>query len=144
MALWAKLKFWQKAPALQENIVRGKIGEDAAREFLRQKGLKFLAANFAGAQGEIDLIFRDGPSLVFVEVKTRTGEGRTRPGRAVDLQKKKALVRTAREYLRMLDEPRAPFRFDIVEVILENDRPIEIRHIQQSFTSQNLWRRRRP
>jgi putative endonuclease len=142
MALWAKLAFWRRTLPLQEHLERGRIGEQAAREYLEAKGWKFLIANYAGSRGEIDLIFRDGNCLVFVEVKTRTGEGMTRPGKAVDRDKKQAIARTAREYIRKLDDPRVPYRFDIVEVILENDEVIEIRHIQQSFTTENLWRRK--
>jgi putative endonuclease len=46
---------------------------------LRRQGLKFLAANFRSEHGEIDLIFRDGDCLAFVEVKTRSSEEWARP-----------------------------------------------------------------
>jgi hypothetical protein len=50
----------------------GALGERAAKKHLKQRGLKFLAANFRSDRGEIDLVFRDDDCLVFVEVKTRS------------------------------------------------------------------------
>jgi putative endonuclease len=134
MALWAKLRFWEPAPE-PTHLSRGSRGETAAREFLQRKGLKFLTANFAGKRGEVDLIFRDGDCLVFVEVKTRSGEGWTRPSRAVDARKRRAIVRTATDYLRLLDNPRVAYRFDVIEVLLEGENVREIRHLENSFNS---------
>jgi putative endonuclease len=102
---------------------------------LRRKGLKYLTANFAGKRGEVDLIFRDGECLVFVEVKTRSSEGWTRPSRAVDARKRRAIYRTATDYLRLLDNSRVPYRFDVIEVLLDGEQVREIRHIENSFNS---------
>ena len=52
-----------------EHLRRGRMGERAAKQELKKAGLKFLYANFRGEAGEIDLIFRDKRTLVFVEVK---------------------------------------------------------------------------
>lgn len=134
MALWSKLKFWNKAP-IPEHLTRGTLGESAACDFLRRKGLKYLTANFAGKRGEVDLIFRDGECLVFVEVKTRSSERWTRPSRAVDARKRRAIYRTATDYLRLLDNPPVPYRFDIIEVLLDGEQIREIRHIKNSFNS---------
>lgn len=132
MALWEKLAFW-KTVAKPRHLQHGTLGENAARKFLEEKGLKFLTANFAGKRGEIDLIFRFGACLVFVEVKTRSGHGWTRPSRAVTAVKRKALFRTAADYLRLLDNPEVAFRFDIVEVLLEEGVVLEVRHIENAF-----------
>lgn len=105
--------------------------------------MKFLLGNFSTPRGEIDLIFRDGDCLVFVEVKTRSSEDWTRPAKAVDLRKKKALARAAAAYMRKLDDPRVRYRFDVVEVLLENGEVREIRHLENSFNTQNLWKPRR-
>src|SRR5262245_54833346 len=118
MALWEKLKFWEQPPE-PSHLKRGSRGEEAARDFLKGKGLKVLTANFAGKRGEVDLIFRDGQCLVFVEVKTRSLGGWTRPSRAVDARKRRAIFRTATDYLRLLDNPRVAYRFDVVEVLME-------------------------
>lgn len=106
---------WKRLP-LPFHLRRGREGEDAARRHLSERGLVFLTANYRTLRGEIDLIFRDGACLVFVEVKTRSTHAWHRPARAVDARKRRALSRVALEYLRELAEPRVPVRFDVVEV----------------------------
>jgi putative endonuclease len=132
MALWEKLKFWSR-PARPEHLLRGSLGERAARDFLSAQGMKFLTANFASRRGEIDLVFRDENCLVFVEVKTRSEGGWTRPARAVDDRKKKALARTASDYLRMLEDSQVVYRFDVVEVLLKDGKVSDVRHLRNSF-----------
>jgi putative endonuclease len=131
--LFAKLKMCFAGPAKPEHLRRGELGEHAAKKFLRQAGLKFLMANFRSRHGEIDLIFRDGDGLVFVEVKTRSSEAWTRPAAAVDARKRRLLSQTALDYLRRLDNPPVKFRFDIVEVLLADGAVREIRHLPNAF-----------
>jgi putative endonuclease len=146
VALWSKLKHWFGAGEIESrpvHLARGSLGETAARDFLQDAGLKFLTANFSCKEGEIDLIFRDGETLVFVEVKTRTAGGRTRPSRAVDDRKRRALIRTANQYFKMLKDLPAPYRFDVVEVLLVDGKVSEVRHNRNSFHSKMIQRRRR-
>jgi len=131
--LWAKLRARLAGPARPEHLRRGRLGERAARRYLRQQGLKFLTANFRSPRGEIDLIFRDADCLVFAEVKTRSSEEWTRPAAAVDARKRRLLSLTALDYLRLLKNPRVKFRFDIVEVLLAEGAVREIRHLPNSF-----------
>ena len=123
-----------------EHLRRGELGERAAKEFLARAGLKFLAANFRSEHGEIDLIFRDADCLVFIEVKTRSSEGWTRPAAAVDGRKKKLLSQTALDYLRLLKNPEVKFRFDIVEVLLTDGAVREIRHLPNTFSLSKPYR----
>lgn len=83
--------------------------------------------------GEIDLVCRDraADALVFVEVKTRSGEDFGRPFEAVDRKKRRRIVSGAMAWLRMLDSPDITFRFDVVEVIA-GDR-LEVRIIENAF-----------
>ena len=129
MALWAKLKFWRKGdePLTHRH---GRLGELAAKKFLKGKGYKFLLANFKGPDGEIDLIFRDGDCLVFAEVKARSSETWARPAAAVDARKRKALRTTAQQYIRLLPSAELKYRFDIVEVLLSDGGVSEVRHIE--------------
>lgn len=117
-----------------EHLRRGRLGEEAARQYLQDAGLKFLTANFRGDRGEIDLVFRDRDCLVFVEVKTRSSETWTRPAAAVNARKRRLLSQTALEYLRRLREPEIKIRFDIVEVLLAEGEVREIRHLPQTFS----------
>ena len=116
-----------------EHLRRGRLGERAAKRQLKKVGLKFLYANFSSEHGEIDLIFREGKTLVFVEVKTRSSESWTRPAAAVNADKQRKLIATARDYLRLLRHPNVPYRFDIVEVLLADGRVDEVRHQPNAF-----------
>ncbi len=140
------MRFFEKIRALfagqakPEHLRRGELGERAAKKFLQGQGLKFLAANFRSARGEIDLIFRDADCLAFVEVKTRSSEEWTRPAAAVDARKRKLLSQTALDYLKRLKNPPVKFRFDIVEVLLTDGAVREIRHLPNTFTLTQPYR----
>ena len=116
-----------------EHLRRGRLGERAAKRQLKKVGLKFLYANFSSEHGEIDLIFREDKTLIFVEVKTRSSESWTRPAAAVNADKQRKLIATARDYLRLLCHSNVPYRFDIVEVLLANGRVDEVRHQPNAF-----------
>lgn len=116
-----------------EHLRRGALGEAAAKKHLQDLGLRFLAANVRTGRGELDLVFRDGDCLVFVEVKTRSREDWTRPARAVNAAKRAKLSRAAFDYLRWLDNPAVRFRFDIVEVLLSDGAVREVRHLPNAF-----------
>jgi len=123
-----------------EHLRRGELGERAARKFLQRQGLKFLTANFRSERGEIDLIFRDGDCLAFVEVKTRSSETWTRPAAAVNAERRRRLSRAALDYLRLLKSPAIKVRFDIVEVLLAEGKVHEVRHLPNTFAMEKPWR----
>src|SRR5207249_7697478 len=133
MSLWRQFKTRWNESDEPEHLRRGRLGERAARKHLRRAGLKFLAANFHSSRGEIDLIFRDGDCLVFVEVKTRSSEDWTRPAAAVNAHKRRLLSQAALDYLKLLKQPRVKMRFDIVEVLLRDGAVGQIRHLPNSF-----------
>jgi putative endonuclease len=114
-------------------LYRGRLGEEAARRYLQAHGLKFLTANYATRRGEIDLIFRDADGLAFVEVKTRSREDWSRPAAAVTRKKKRRLSLAALDYLRELGHVRVAFRFDIVEVLVEDREVRQIRYLRNAF-----------
>jgi len=123
-----------------EHLRRGELGERAAKRHLQRLGLKFLAANFRSARGEIDLVFRDADCLVFVEVKTRSSEDWTRPAAAVDARKRRLISQTALDYLRLLKNPEVKIRFDIVEVLLSDGKVREVRHLPNTFSLSKPYR----
>ena len=127
------IRSWRRWRVLPPHLRRGQQGERAAKRYLRRQGLKFLTANYSGKHGEIDLIFRDGRELVFVEVKTRSTEDWTRPATAVNAKKKRRLSRTALAYLKAVGFPPVPFRFDIVEIIMSGTKADQIRHLPNAF-----------
>jgi putative endonuclease len=111
----------------------GRVGEDLAHRFLRRKGLTVVARNFRARSGagEIDLVAWHGGSLVFVEVKTRASEEYGPPEAAVDAEKRIAVRRTAREYMRRSGVEWDKTRFDIVSVVLE--KPVRIEWLRDAF-----------
>ena len=116
-------------PPLAPHLKLGRYGEAAAERFLRKQSFKILYRNFrAQSGGEIDLVCRDRKEqvLVFVEVKTRTNERFGTPHEAVNWRKRARIVRAAKEWLRLLDLPDVPFRFDIVEVVVEPEQQIRL------------------
>src|ERR1700712_1799646 len=77
-----------------EHLERGTSGEKLARRFLRRNGFKILYRNFRGRSGgEIDIVCRDGDTLVFVEVKTRSREDFGRPFEAIGRQQQDRISR---------------------------------------------------
>jgi putative endonuclease len=116
------------------------LGERVAKKHLQELGLKFLTANFRSDRGEIDLIFRDGDCLAFVEVKARSSEDWTRPAAAVDAERRRRLSRAALDYLRLLKNPPVKIRFDIVEVLLADGKVREIRHLPNTFALSKPYR----
>jgi len=140
MSLVEKIKSVFAGKARPEHLRRGELGERAAKKYLQQQGLKFLTANFRSERGEIDLVFRDGDCLAFVEVKTRSSEEWTRPAAAVDARKRRLLSQTALDYLRRLKHPQVKIRFDIVEVLLTDGEVREIRHLPNTFPMAKPYR----
>ena len=79
-----------------------------------------MGRNRRGAvvQAEIDLVAYDGPVVCFVEVKTRASDRFAAPEANVDLRKQRQVTRAARAYRRMLGLTGAPYRYDVVSVVL--------------------------
>ena len=104
------------------HIALGRLGEKLAAKYLREHDFKILHRNFRAPKGgEVDIVCRDKSSntLVFVEVKTRSTARFGAPSEAVTPEKQHLISRGALAWLRMLDNPDIYFRFDIVEVLVE-------------------------
>ena len=140
MNLSARIKSWWRGTEKPLHLRHGELGERAARKHLKRQGLKFLVANFRSPRGEIDLIFRDGDCLVFVEVKTRSSEEWIRPAAAVNKERRGRLTRAALDYLRLLKNPPVKLRFDIVEVLLRDGAVCEVRHLPNTFAMERPYR----
>jgi len=117
-----------------EHLRRGVHGEKEACRFLRSRGYEILYRNFKSrGGGEIDIVCRDGDTLVFVEVKTRGGDEFGRPIEAVDRQKQMRVSKGGLAWLRLLDNPDLDFRFDVVEVLLPDEGDPRLELIQNAF-----------
>lgn len=111
----------------------GKKGELYARDYLERKGYSYVVGNYKKAHGEIDLIMKDGDTLVFVEVKSRRSRRYGEPVEAVNPRKQVHIKYCAQMYVldRRIQEKR--IRFDIVEVMASPSGVIKFRHIKNAF-----------
>ncbi|MBG0790559.1 MAG: YraN family protein [Desulfovibrionaceae bacterium] len=94
----------------------GDLGEDAAARYLETRGFRVLDRNWRFRQWELDLVCRDGDTVVFVEVKTRRANSMASPGEALTPKKRARLVRAAGQYLTRHDLWDEPCRFDLAAV----------------------------
>lgn len=102
----------------------GKVGEELACGELVRRGYAILERRYRSRYGEIDIIAEAGETLVFVEVKARSGDVFGGGGAAVTRQKQQRIVRLAEEFLarrRIVDRP---CRFDVVTVDVGGVQPL--------------------
>lgn len=90
----------------------GQQAEALAAAHLQQQGLKLLSTNYRCRFGEIDLIMRDGKTLVFVEVRMRSNPHFGTAADSITARKQRKLLLTAQHYLQQHGEQ--PCRFDAV------------------------------
>jgi putative endonuclease len=114
----------------------GVKGEEEAARFLTRSGYAILDKNVRTRAGEIDLVAKEGKTLVFVEVKTRHDlvEGDP-PQAAVQTRKQNRLAKLAHGYLKLKRLRQTPCRFDVVAVIFNDEGGVKaIRHIPNAFS----------
>jgi putative endonuclease len=115
----------------------GQRGEAAAARYLERRGLVILARNLRSRLGEIDLLARDGRTLVFVEVKARRGHEGDPPEAGVRGRKRARLSRLALGYLAARRLGEQPCRFDVVGVSLDDAGQVTgVRHFTHAFDLQ--------
>lgn len=111
----------------------GQAAERAAAAHLERAGLRVVERNVRFAEGEIDLVCRDGAALVFVEVKCRQTRWGDAPAAAVSWHKQRRLTRLAMHYLKWRGLGETACRFDVVAVTVAPDGRREVRHIPAAF-----------
>ena len=133
----------------------GQRGEALAIEHLERAGYRIVAANFSVPIGrntrdvivnaEIDIVAYDGPTLCFIEVKTRASDEFAPPQVNVDLRKRRQIARAARGYRRMLGLMNAAYRYDVLTVVLpkEAEENARIELFRNFWTDEKLRQRNR-
>jgi putative endonuclease len=115
--------------------VTGVRGEEEAARFLTRSGYAIVDRNVRTRAGEIDLIAREGKTLVFVEVKTLRAVEGDPPQAAVNTRKQNRLGKLAQGYLKLKRIRQTPCRFDVVSVIVNDEGGVKaIRHIPNAFS----------
>jgi putative endonuclease len=130
--------------ASPERFELGRHGEQLAAAYLLQAGYCLVASNFTVPVGrnrneavvsvEIDLVAYDGPTLCFVEVKTRASDWFAAPAANVDLRKQRQITRAARAYRRIFGLTGQPYRYDVLSIVLPSAED------RSSFPQFDLWR----
>jgi putative endonuclease len=117
----------------------GEAGEDTAVKFLKKKRYKILERNWFNRKGkrlgEIDIIAKDGETIVFVEVKTREmKEGfDIIPEEQITPVKLHKLQRAAECYIGEKNQWNSNWRFDAVSVYMREGKVIDVKHIENIF-----------
>jgi putative endonuclease len=116
-----------------DRLELGRWGEDLAVRHLQAQGLEVLDRNWRCRDGELDVVAREGRSLVFVEVKARSGTGYGEPAEAVSLRKARRIHVLAAKWLaEHRPEGRWDLRFDVVSVLRTSGLP-EVLHLRGAF-----------
>lgn len=112
----------------------GRWGERRGEKFLKGKDLRRLARNFSCKTGEIDIVMvAPDRTIVFVEVRTKSGEDFASPESTITPAKKAKLIAAARYFLAIHKIEDRPFRFDIVTIVLDQTGREQIRHYENAF-----------
>jgi len=97
----------------------GEEGEEAAVQYLLRRGYHILQRNYRCRFGEIDLIARDGGTLVFIEVKTRRSRRFGPAASAVTFEKQRHLIKASQMYMTQMKKAYELCRFDVVAVEMD-------------------------
>ena len=119
------------APTNSKQVL-GKEGERLAEQYLKKKGYQLVERNYRCKAGELDLIVLDRRVLVFVEVKTRTGERFGSPLEAVAYHKQRKMIQAAQFFLSAKGLHQRDARFDVVGVSWAGREPL-VEHIENAF-----------
>ena len=116
-----------------EAYALGKRGEQIALEYLSRKGYRIVSRGFRLFRGEIDIVARDGETLVFIEVKTRATTEFGLPEEAVTPPKQAQIRKIARGFLaaNSLGEPDC--RFDVLAILVPDGVDPVITHYESAF-----------
>ena len=111
----------------------GSEGERLAERFLTRRGFKTIARRFSTPVGELDLVMRDGRTVVFVEVKTRRDRDCADPEDAVGPRKQRRMTRAAGWFIHHQSWEDRPCRFDVVAITLATGGDPQIEHFPDAF-----------
>lgn len=110
----------------------GKLAEELAEAFLKEKGWEILVKNFRHEKAEIDIIAKEKNEIVVVEVKARSTDAFMLPQDAVNKKKMRLVVKAANYYIEE-NNIDLETRFDIISVLPDESGKLEITHIKNAF-----------
>jgi putative endonuclease len=114
-------------------LAKGAQGEQIATDYLKRLGYRIQQRNYRCRQGEVDIVAWNGTVLVFVEVRTRSGDDLGAPLESVDRRKQDKITRVAMAYVQEHQVRDTELRFDVVAVTCAPDRPTVVAHVPAAF-----------
>ncbi|UPK46205.1 YraN family protein [Paenibacillus pabuli] len=114
---------------------KGRLGEEAACEWLREHNYRILKRNWRCRSGEIDIVASHEGMIIFIEVRSRSGTAQYgTPQESVDIRKMQQVRATASVYLQMTGETNHQIRFDVIAVMLDKaGETVSVDHIINAF-----------
>lgn len=135
---WVRFPSTLKSVSNKTKDQLARAGEEEVVIMLQEKGYLILHRNIRFPEGELDIVARDGETLVFLEIKTRRRKDAGRPYEAVKAAKQRRQVALARRFQQLCGVQNVPVRFDIVSVIWPEDGPPEFEHLSDAFRSNDF------
>lgn len=109
----------KNSPQYRQRSKLGILGEKFAASYLLKHGFRILERNFKARYGEIDIVAKDHDTVVFVEVKTRSGNVYGSPEDAVTPRKLREVIQTAQYYQLTRNLQSVSMRIDVVAIVLD-------------------------
>ncbi|MGV8880469.1 MAG: YraN family protein [Sphingobacteriaceae bacterium] len=110
----------------------GQKGEQLAKVFLEKMGHEILEENWTYRKAEVDLITYITRTIIFVEVKTRSGSAYGEPEAFVDTRKQRLLSDAADQYILLMNHE-GEVRFDIISILFDKHGAHTLKHIEDAF-----------
>lgn len=118
-----------------KNKETGYRGEQLAAGYLQDKGYTIIETNWGDKWGELDIVAKDGETLVFVEVKTKIGTSYGSPEEMANPRKIAQVQRIAESYCVINGYTTCPVRIDVVAVVLDiHGNPLRITHYESHYS----------
>lgn len=115
----------------------GKKAEEAAAQYLTQKGYKVLIKNYRFQKAELDIVAEYGELLIIVEVKARTKNIVMEPYEAVDFKKKRNTLTAANHFAEEYNIAKE-IRFDILSMLETKAGDFHIQHLENAFEAHDI------
>ncbi len=123
---------------MARHLEHGRSAEQLAAAYLVRQGLTLVASNHRARVGELDLVMREGQTLVIIEVRSRTSTRVATPAETVDRHKQRRIILATQHFILQNRCYRDwPLRFDVVAVTGELV-TAEIRWIRAAFTLNDM------
>ena len=123
----------------RRRLTMGGRGEQIAADYLKGLGYRIQERNYRCRQGEVDIVAWQGAALVFVEVRTRSGEDLGPPLVSVDCRKQARITLVALAYIQEHEVRDTEMRFDVVAVGCIPGRPPMVMHVPAAFDASPLF-----